>query len=232
MLIKKGKDGCAEQKVYQARSGVTFPLTFRDGSTQTGPEGCITKLRRETSGTGVRLDICNLNTTIIIRQVGKYLTFNIRTPEEFVRESNGLCVTGCPESEMIDYNKVFSYHPNSVSLHSHRPTMSDNHAMNICELANLIDFYYDSCVFDLITAGDRTFSESAYSAMTDALKMDPRLRLRRDNSIALKVRNSTLHSTVVTGKSNVKSNSEPRACSWTLYYYVLLVSWLTLVLTR
>ena len=128
-----------------------------------------------------------MNTTILIRKVGKYLTFNIRTPENYARQSSGLCVTGCPLSEMIDYHGFFKKHPNSVLFGSSQPAMSQKDAMNQCNTANVTDFYYDSCVFDLVSTGDSRFSNAAYRAMKDAVEMDPKLRLRRSNSLVMKL---------------------------------------------
>eukprot|EP00795_Rhopilema_esculentum_P006491 gene6491-11946_t len=184
VLIKKSKHGCTRQKVYQAQVGYV-PSTFRDGTIETGPANCKTRLVKEPNADGVRLYICYLNTTILIRKVGKYLTFNIRTPENYVRQSRGLCVTGCPLSEMIDYNGFFGEHPNSVLFGSAQPAMRQIDAVNQCKKANLTDFYYDSCVFDLISTGDSRFSNAAFRAMQDAVAMDPKLRLRRSNSVVL-----------------------------------------------
>lgn len=186
VLIKRDKHGCAKQKVYQANVGYV-PGTFRDGTRETGPENCRTRLDGEPYVHGVRLHICYLNTTILIRKVGKYLTLNIRTPEEYAWLSQGLCVTGCPQSEMIDYRGFFKKHPNSVVFGSPKLAMSQNNAVNQCNRANVTDFYYDSCVFDLVSTGDGRFSNAAYRAMRDAQEMDPKLRLRRSNSVVLKL---------------------------------------------
>ena len=186
VLIKKSKYGCAQQRVYQANVSYV-PTTFRDGTRETGPKSCRTRIDGEPYVNGVRLYICYLNTTILIRKVGKYLTFNIRTPENYARQSSGLCVTGCPLSEMIDYHGFFKKHPNSVIFGSSQPVMSQKDAINQCNTANITDFYYDSCVFDLVSTGDSHFSNAAYRAMRDAFEMDPKLRLRRSNSVVLKL---------------------------------------------
>lgn len=184
-MIKKSKYGCTEQKVYQAHIGYV-PAAFRDGTRETGPNGCKTRIDGEPYVTGISIYICYLNTTILIRKVGKYLTFNIRAPEEYVSQSRGLCVSGCPPSEMIDYHGFFKKHPNNIVFGSSKPAMSQNDAMSQCNRANVTDFYYDSCVFDLVSTGDSRFSNAAYRAMRDAVEMDPKLRLRRSNSIVLK----------------------------------------------
>jgi len=191
VLIKKSKHGCAQQRVYQANVSYV-PTTFRDGTRETGPDGCITRLDGEPYINGVRLYICYVNTTILIRKVGNYLTFNIRTPEKYARQSSGLCVTGCPPSEMIDYHGFFQKHPNSVIFGSSQPAMSQKDAMKQCNAANVTDFYYDSCVFDLVSTGDDRFSNAAYRAMRDAVEMDPKLRLRRSNSVVLKLAGNEL----------------------------------------
>ncbi len=206
MLIKKSSHGCAQQKVYQAQIG-HVPATFKDGTRETGPDSCKTTLIMEPGGAGVRIYICYLNTTILVRKVGKYLTFNIRAPENYVRQSRGLCVTGCPITEMIDYEGFFSEHPNSVVFGSSSPAMSKTEAIYLCKIANVTDFYYDSCVFDLISTGDKMFSGAAYQAMQDAVDMDPKLRLRRSNSIVLKHMDRTSNKA---NKKQIISNSSAR----------------------
>ena len=225
-MIKKSRNGCARQKVYQAQVGYV-PTTFRDGTRETGPRSCKTNIKGEPGGNGVRLFICYLNTTILIRKVGKYLTFNIRTPENYVRQSRGLCVTGCPPREMIDYNGFFREHPNSVVFGSASreiaPAMGKNRAMYLCEKANVTDFYYDSCVFDLISTGDNRFSNAAYRAMQDAVHMDPKLRLRRSNSVVLQsVRPADKDEPVNTRPS---SSSDSRGLSRTLLFAMPLLLW-------
>jgi len=64
--------------------------------------------------------------------------------------------------------------------------------MKQCNAANVTDFYYDSCVFDLVSTGDDRFSNAAYRAMRDAVEMDPKLRLRRSNSVVLKLAGNEL----------------------------------------
>ena len=113
------------------------------------------------------------------------MTFNIKTPKEFLNISSGLCHSGCPSSERVDYASFFQKNKKNEAQNSLNLLPTNKEAMNICETSNLTDFYYDSCVFDLLSTGDRQFSVSAFTAMNDALRLDPKLRLRRENSVLL-----------------------------------------------
>lgn len=115
------------------------------------------------------------------------------SPLQIVNSSSGLCHSGCPASELVvDYSSFFinRIHQNDVSEGNGDGNtytrLSHYQAMELCTRRNVTDFYYDSCVFDLLTTGDRQFSLAAKLAMQDALRMDPSLRLRRDNSFVLR----------------------------------------------
>lgn len=200
MFKDKGNNECFQQRIYEANSN-HIPDHFKDGTSMMGIRGCWTTIYKFTDNDGndgVELYSCQINTTIIIRKVAnfqsgkKWLTFNIKTPVEIIESSYGLCVSGCPVSEMVDLDTDFFRNKfNEVSNeYQNNKKMSPEDAMKECEHANLTDFYYDSCVFDLMTTGDPQFSSSATLAMIDAKKMDPRLRLRRENSAALRAVNS------------------------------------------
>ena len=179
---------CARRKEYIATSSYLSD-EFQDGSKTNGPASCQATVTKYNSDT-VKLTSCRSNTTILIRRVGIYLTFNILSPFEIVNASSGLCHKGCPLEEQVDYPSFFHeyIHQNDVSGHGDSLSrMSYEEAMLLCSKSNVTDFYYDSCVFDLLTTGDRKFRLAAKLAMQDALSMSPRLRLRRENSVVLRV---------------------------------------------
>lgn len=114
------------------------------------------------------------------------------SPFQIANASSGLCHGGCPANELVDYSSFFvnHIHQNDVSGGDGGgdtyTKLSHYQAMELCTRRNVTDFYYDSCVFDLLTTGKRQFSLAAKLAMQDALRMDPSLRLRRDNSFVLR----------------------------------------------
>jgi len=179
---------CSRQKEYVATSKYLSD-EFQDGSETNGPPSCQTTVTKHDTDT-VKLTSCRSNTTILIRRVGIYLTFNILSPFDIVNTSSGLCHKGCPVEEQVDYPSFFHelIHQNDVSGHGDSlPRTSYQEAMRLCSQSNVTDFYYDSCVFDVITTGDRQFRLAAKLAMQDALNMNPKLRLRRENSVVLRV---------------------------------------------
>lgn len=190
---------CTREKKYKATSN-SLPEHFQDGSTATGPASCKTEVFVD-SPYSVKLKSCRSNTTILIRRVGKYLTFNILTPFDIVNKSSGLCQSGCPANERVDFASFFHdrIHQNDIS--QTLSYLSTKEAISLCLRTNVTDFYFDSCVFDLLTTGDRRFSQAARLAMLDASSMDPKLRLRRANSVVLKAVRDGKMSSASTTKS-------------------------------
>ncbi|XP_063003406.1 repulsive guidance molecule A-like [Elgaria multicarinata webbii] len=165
-LIFKSYLGCTEQKVYQA-TPEDLPLAFSDG-TRTGglKEGagslCILG---KPGAKQVEIQARYIGSTAIIRQVGRYLTFAIRVPEDTLggsEESSGLqlCLHGCPRNELIRVHRL--------GLASSRRTYTAESAAQQCSrLLRVEDVYFQSCVFDLLTTGDPEFSMAAYGALED-----------------------------------------------------------------
>lgn len=177
---------CVSNKVYEATSEY-LPNVFKDGTYFTGPKGCRTEVLKETSNQ-IIIQSCSLSSTIVIRRVGEYLIFNIQSPFVLVNQTTGLCTNGCPANELVDYETYFENDVNSVEsgYDKDSTSISKRIAMEICENANLTDFFFDSCVFDLMTTGNNEFSEAAMLAMMDTKTYDPKIRLRRENSIILR----------------------------------------------
>jgi hypothetical protein len=187
IVFKQRKRSCIQQKIYEATSEY-LPTLFKDGTHTTGTR-CKTHIRKKRGE--VVLRDCRSNTTILIRRIGKYLTFNILSPFEIVKKSSGLCTTGCPATELVDYRTVLQ---DRISNQVHATNNQDGtvdtaYAMSKCASQNLTDFWYDSCMFDLLTTGDRQFTRAARVSMIDAINMDPKLRLRRSDSVVLTIMN-------------------------------------------
>ena len=112
---------------------------------------------------------------IIVRQVGQYLTFHVRVPEQFLFKfhTTGLCATGCPTLQTIDYRELLSYTDNELArLYPGRTKMSRREAREKCVDSNVAGFYLDSCLFDLLTTGDQNFIASAWHALDDSFRLD------------------------------------------------------------
>lgn len=168
--------------MYQATTD-DVPSAFQDGSRSGGHAGSL----RISEGSGhgnVRQVIINaryLGTSIIVRRVGRYLTFAIRVPEEMVEESGGLqlCLHGCPRSELINAHVLSRGQRQEESDGPLQPG-SVGHAnllesaISRCrEILQVEDVYFQSCVFDVLTTGDMQFSMAAFAALQDLKALPP-----------------------------------------------------------
>ena len=93
-----------------------------------------------------------------------------------------LCARGCPLLERIDYPNFLAQKnsrlkvdgvngPPYTSSQNSGLAMTRHLAEFKCRQAGLTDFYFDSCVFDLITSGDGNFTEAAIRAQEDVLRL-------------------------------------------------------------
>ncbi|KAL2092101.1 hypothetical protein ACEWY4_011899 [Coilia grayii] len=107
-IIFKPYQECTDQKVYQAVTD-DLPAAFVDG-TISGGDGETKSLWviEKSSGHHVEIHAAYIGVTVIVRQVGRYLTLAARVPEEMAMAYDDetqdlqLCVNGCPSSERID----------------------------------------------------------------------------------------------------------------------------------
>ncbi|KAK2151765.1 hypothetical protein LSH36_352g01020 [Paralvinella palmiformis] len=104
-----------------------------------------------------------------------------------------LCSQGCPANQRIDYatylarggatkgrvgggggansQRLFTEQKNSVD--GMVVTMSRQEALRRCRQVRLVDFYLDSCVFDLMNTGGEQFLRAAADALADAIRYHP-----------------------------------------------------------
>lgn len=187
-IIFKNFQECVEQKVYQAEMD-ELPAAFADGSNNGGDKHGANSLRitEKVSGQHVEIQARYIGTTIVVRQVGRYLTFAVRMPEEVVRagEDGGdgqglyLCLRGCPLNQQIDFQAVraaaasaAARGPRGAGSLPAAPAPGDafpyETAVAKCkEKLPVEDLYYQACVFDLLTTGDVNFTLAAYYALED-----------------------------------------------------------------
>ncbi|XP_007668663.1 repulsive guidance molecule A [Ornithorhynchus anatinus] len=182
-IIFKSFQECVEQKVYQAEMD-ELPAAFADGSKNGGDKHGANSLKitEKVSGQHVEIQAKYIGTTIVVRQVGRYLTFAVRMPEEVVnavedRDGQGLylCLRGCPLSQQIDFRAFHAAEsrgprrPGSGLPASAPPAaFTYETATAKCrEKLPVEDLYFQSCVFDLLTTGDVNFTLAAYYAFED-----------------------------------------------------------------
>ncbi|XP_042190108.1 RGM domain family member B isoform X3 [Callorhinchus milii] len=183
-IIFKTYHDCTDQKVYQARTD-DLPAAFIDGTTV--GNGWVKSLWivEKANGKHVEVHAKYIGMTVIVRQVGRYLTFALRMPEELALSENDnqglqLCARGCPTNERIDEG---GHLPLPASSQSHlqlphnqwRSSYTLENATAKCyEKIQVKDVYFHSCVFDLLTTGDANFTSAAYSALKDLETLHPK----------------------------------------------------------
>jgi len=192
IIIKGRSTPCTTEKTYEATADMPLPGTFIDGTYRSGPDESVVLAA---SGVGesqherVEIYLRYVETTLVVRRVGKYLAFSARLPEELVdrteADSLQLCVRGCPVAERLDL------------VRSRGHVLSWESALERCrstqELSNdivntLTDYYLDWCVFDAMTAGvGFEFTAAAHSAQADVLRMDPASLQNRTTPLELRL---------------------------------------------
>jgi RGM family protein len=179
IVIRGHNTPCADKKTYQATSDAPLSATFIDGTQRSGHDGSVVLTVYEQQR--VEIYVRYIETTLIVRQAGRYLAFSARMPEELVSFSSGadgnfgdnsLCVRGCPASERLDPVAERGHKlPWDKALE--RCRRSDSNEVT----SNLTDHYLDWCVFDVMTTGDgvvaNDFTAAAHSAQADVLRLDP-----------------------------------------------------------
>lgn len=211
-IIFKPYEGCTDQKVYQAVTD-NLPAAFNDGTVSSGDpihtsvnaDGASGKVRalwisERSPGNHVELYAGYIGVTVIVRQLGRYLTLAVRIPEELAQAYDAtqdlqLCLNGCPSSERIDQSGHLPLPPSPPALglqlqqQPRRPSYSSQTqayplgatrifgvevAKERCkEQLEALDIYFHSCVFDLLTTGDANFTVAAYSAQKDMESLHP-----------------------------------------------------------
>lgn len=182
-VIFKPYEDCTEQKVYQAVTD-DLPAAFTDG-TVSGGDGETRSLWivEKVPGRHVEIQAGYTGVTVVVRQLGRYLTLATRVPEELAMaydESQDLqlCVNGCPAAERIDRD---GHLPLPV-LHLQQPPRAganpsftlESATAKCCESLEVRDIYFNSCVFDLLTTGDANFTSAAYNALKDMETLHPK----------------------------------------------------------
>ncbi|KPP76458.1 RGM domain family member B-like [Scleropages formosus] len=194
-IIFKPYQDCTEQKVYQAVTD-DLPAAFMDGTVSGGDsEARSLWMAEKAPGRHVEIHAGYIGVTVIVRQLGRYLTLAVRVPEELAMaydESQDLqlCINGCPTAERIDRDghlplpvlglqqpAAAASHPRGAQGQAvpRGASFTLESAMAKCrEQLEVRDIYFHSCVFDLLTTGDANFTSAAYNALKDMESLHPR----------------------------------------------------------
>ncbi|XP_067827484.1 repulsive guidance molecule A [Heptranchias perlo] len=177
-VIFKNFQECIDQKVYQAETD-DLPAAFVDGSRNGGDKHGASSLKvtEKVSGQHIEIQAKYIGTTIVVRQVGRYLTFAVRMPEEVMNsfeDNQGLqlCLRGCPTNERMDWRlpQIPQAGGGRASSRGRAPHGAFTHETATAKCKEKLpveDLYFRSCVFDLLTTGDVNFTLAAYYAFED-----------------------------------------------------------------
>uniref|UniRef100_A0A5S6QCS9 Repulsive guidance molecule A n=1 Tax=Trichuris muris TaxID=70415 RepID=A0A5S6QCS9_TRIMR len=127
----------------------------------------------------IEIYIRYISTRLTVRLTNGYLLFSVKIPEEIVAQKSTdnslqLCLTGCPASERVEYKEVLAdpeYFLKSIGLKEMPMKRADAEAT--CREAGASDFFFDSCVFDLLVTGDERFKMSSVLALRDIRLLYP-----------------------------------------------------------
>lgn len=121
-----------------------------------------------------------IDSTVIIRQINSdYLSVGIRIPEKVLNGTinqpdssplRQLCVNSCPDSERVNIAQLLA----NISTGSSVQKKAYAAAEQTCREKSVTDFFYDSCVFDLLMTGEALFADMANSAFEDVRKFASR----------------------------------------------------------
>ena len=198
---------------YQAALG-ELPGAFDDGSVELGGNeramgGSGVRLREQTAGRHVEIHLRYVDTTVVLRRAGSHYSVVVRMPAAVVNASvtddpDGLqlCVRGCPHSERINYREFIALRStrlkpqrqkqegtavaSATEVTSSADEMARDKAAAHCRDAGVVDYFFDACVFDLVSTGDLNFTQAARHAQRDTLRLLPESagELRNRTSLA------------------------------------------------
>nr|XP_057932646.1 repulsive guidance molecule A [Doryrhamphus excisus] len=169
-IIFKNFQECVDQKMYHAETD-ELPAAFADGSKNGGERHGANALRvvEKVPGQHVEIQARYIGTTIVVRQVGRYLTFAVRMPEEVVNSVEEddnqdlyLCLHGCPANQRINFKNVRANNVDRTRGFTYQSAKA-----KCKERLPVEDLYFQSCVFDLLSSGDINFTMAAYYALED-----------------------------------------------------------------
>ena len=125
----------------------------------------------------VEIYIRYIDTTVVIRQINRYFFVLLRMPLNVINETLQLninplqlCLMKCPASEQIDVSTVLTSNQPRLP----QPILTFDESLAICQ--GLVDYYMDSCIYDVMMTGNTDMSLMSRLALNDTLALAPDAR--------------------------------------------------------
>ena len=188
-VIVKALRGCTEEKVYEA-SGDSLPGAFIDG---TRGDASSVDLVVGSSDYHVSISLKYLDSLVLVRRQGNYLSVAVRMPEIVVEDwspadSAQLCLGGCRAQELISTPEYLAQPDRTYRKWRFAPPkLKRSETERLCRQAGLVDFYLDACVLDVLVSGDLAFRDAARDALGDARRLFPQHKLLESNRTDLSI---------------------------------------------
>ena len=117
-----------------------------------------------------------IDSRVVIRQINnQYLSVGVRMPEKVLNGTIGnpdmpvirqLCLNSCPVAERVNIVQQLGNLSSGTSVQR----AAHSRAQDTCREKGVTDFFFDSCVFDLLMTGEDLFANMAASAYQDVKK--------------------------------------------------------------
>lgn len=172
-----------------------------------------------------------IDSRVIIRQIdNQYLSVGVRMPEKVLNGTIGdpdipairqLCINSCPVAEKVDIVQQLG----NISSGTSVQRAAHSKAQKTCREKGVTDFFFDSCVFDLLMTGEELFVNMAASAYQDVKKYASRQpRWSNRTFLVEQTKNSIsqTHEPTAEGHSSAKGANSGRSLIRTLLFVYIM----------
>lgn len=235
-----------------------LPSSFIDGSFEAGPDGSVF-IDEVVANKHIEIYLRYIDTTIVIRQINThFFSVAVKLPQEIVdatlahalTDPNSLlpvqlCINSCPHTELIDYREVLvqthvargrrrqradDKNKSKQVLVVNTAVLSRDVALVSCQRVGLVDYYLDSCVYDLMLTGDSNFTVAVQLAQSDEFRLVPALALKHTNRTGLNRSALAQYSATTDDRGGDVSAASGPSCSYlTLLFCVIFISHLNYI---
>ncbi|VDN07998.1 unnamed protein product [Thelazia callipaeda] len=171
IIIKENKR-CTVRKQYEADSeDERLPNAFSDGSKYVGDSSRKAVEIVFWNQNHVEIVLRHIATRIYVRRHGVYLSVSLRIPERVVEEQTDdefdICSYGCSRNAAVKMEEALANPKSFMRCHGISIKTPLKTAIERCIRINVMDAFFDACVFDLLISGDERLIAQVYDAQND-----------------------------------------------------------------